>query len=182
MDRKIKLRKILHSIKIGNKSIDQAIDEILDMNQKTILPISEETKLQLILRKYHGHTKLQWENDLVKKYPYCEIPKLIEMTWEMAQIKIYNKWKKNIKINGIEYIHYNSSDLRFTGWEHECIIINRCNNNYLIPINRYEEISKGKSREKIEQNRECCGYIQHTGYTDHTGQYYLSSKIHRGQL
>jgi len=45
-----------------------------------------------------------------------------------------------MKIDGIEYVPYNESDLRFTGWEHECIIIDRSSNRYLIPKNRYEEI------------------------------------------
>lgn len=49
------------------------------------LPLTEEKKLELILRKYHGHTKEQWLNELVKEYPYCEIPYLVEMVWKAAQ-------------------------------------------------------------------------------------------------
>jgi len=42
----------------------------------------------------------------------------------------------------ITYIDYNESDLRFTGWEHECIIIDRTENHYLVPENRYYELMK----------------------------------------
>lgn len=49
------------------------------------LPLTEEKKLELILRKYHGHTKEQWENELAKQYPYCEIPHLVESVWKAAQ-------------------------------------------------------------------------------------------------
>lgn len=45
-----------------------------------------------------------------------------------------------MEINSIEYVHYNEADLRFTGWEHECIIIDRSSNQYLIPKNRFEEL------------------------------------------
>lgn len=45
-------------------------------------------------------------------------------------------------INGKTFIDYSESDLRFTGWEDECIIIDRTENHYLIPIERYAELKK----------------------------------------
>ena len=50
--------------------------------------------------------------------------------------------KETIEIDGKKFVDYNEADLRFTGWEHECIIINRFENHYLIPLNRYEELKK----------------------------------------
>jgi len=49
------------------------------------LPLTDEKKLELILKKFHSHTKNQWEDDLVKEYPYCEIPCLVELVWNEAQ-------------------------------------------------------------------------------------------------
>ena len=40
----------------------------------------------------------------------------------------------------IKYVEYSESDLRFTGWEHECVIINRSLNHYLVPEQRYNEL------------------------------------------
>lgn len=51
----------------------------------TIITLTEEVKTELILRKFHGHTKEQWENEIVKNYPYCEIPYLVELVWNEAQ-------------------------------------------------------------------------------------------------
>lgn len=50
------------------------------------------------------------------------------------------------KPNKIKYIDYNEADLRFTGWEHECIIIDRTENHYLVPENRYKELMNIKKR------------------------------------
>lgn len=44
---------------------------------------------------------------------------------------------ETITIEGVKYVDYTESDLRFTGWENECIIIDRSENHYLIPIDRY---------------------------------------------
>lgn len=38
------------------------------------------------------------------------------------------------------FVEYQEADLRFTGWEHECIIIDRTENHYFIPQNRYDEL------------------------------------------
>lgn len=66
-------------------AIDAYTAAILQQHDiRNSLPLTEEKKLELILRKYHGHTKEQWENELVKKYPYCEIPSLVEIVWNEA--------------------------------------------------------------------------------------------------
>jgi hypothetical protein len=49
--------------------------------------LTESKTLELILSKFHGHTKEYWENELVEKYPYCEIPYLVRMVWDAAQTK-----------------------------------------------------------------------------------------------
>ena len=78
--------------RVKNSHYAQAICAVVaDLKKLTIpavsgsLPLTDEKKLDLILRKYHGHTKDQWERELVKKYPYCEIPYLVEMVWNEAQ-------------------------------------------------------------------------------------------------
>lgn len=43
------------------------------------------------------------------------------------------------------FVEYNEADLRFTGWEHECIIIDRTENHYFIPVKRYNELRKRES-------------------------------------
>lgn len=50
--------------------------------------------------------------------------------------------KESIEIGGKRFVDYTESDLRFTGWEHECIIIDRSENHYLIPVERYEELNQ----------------------------------------
>lgn len=55
--------------------------------------------------------------------------------------------KNYININGVKYVNYTESDLRFTGWEDECIIIDRTENHYLIPLKRYKEL---KTKPKIK--------------------------------
>lgn len=57
--------------------------------------------------------------------------------------------KGTIEINGKKYVDYTESDLRFTGWEHECIIIDRCENHYLIPVDRYIELKTPKIKQEI---------------------------------
>ena len=56
--------------------------------------------------------------------------------------------KKSIKIKGKDFVDYTEMDLRFTGWEHECIIIDRCENHYLIPKSRYNEMKREKRLAK----------------------------------
>lgn len=46
--------------------------------------LTEEKKLQLILRKFHGFTEPQWK-ELVKQFPYSEIPHLVKMVWDEAK-------------------------------------------------------------------------------------------------
>ncbi len=60
------------------------IEPLLKKHKK----ITEEKKLELILCKFHGHTKEQWENELVKDYPYYEIPHLVEFVWEQAILSL----------------------------------------------------------------------------------------------
>lgn len=60
------------------------------MNNKPLPILTEELKMEIILSKFHMHTKEQWE-ELVKEYPYNEIPHLIEMVWKLAQGKKLNK-------------------------------------------------------------------------------------------
>jgi len=48
-------------------------------------------------------------------------------------------------------IEYKGSDLRFTGWEHECIIINRSENHYIIPRDRYNELKRTERKSKLEK-------------------------------
>jgi hypothetical protein len=47
-------------------------------------------------------------------------------------------------INGKTFVEYFEADLRFSGWEHECIIIDRTENHYWVPLNRYKELMKLK--------------------------------------
>ena len=46
----------------------------------------------------------------------------------------------------LTFIDYTESDLRFTGWEHECIIIDRTENHYLVPEHRYNELMESKNK------------------------------------
>lgn len=46
----------------------------------------------------------------------------------------------------LTFIDYKESDLRFTGWEHECIIIDRSENHYLVPEHRYNELMESKNK------------------------------------
>lgn len=50
-----------------------------------------------------------------------------------------------LTIGDTEYLEYFDSDLRFTGWEHECIIVDRTENHYWVPRNRYEELMKSNT-------------------------------------
>ncbi len=79
--------------------------------------------------------------------------------------------KEIIEINGKKFVDYNESDLRFTGWENECIIIDRCENHYLIPLERYEELKKPRKineEPKVINEKEgvsgCVGYSGVVGY------------------
>jgi hypothetical protein len=69
-----------------------------------------------------------------------------------SEIALSLDGKEIIKINGQEYVDYTESDLRFTGWEHECVIIDRCENHYLVPLNRYMELKRPKPTQKIAVN------------------------------
>jgi len=46
----------------------------------------------------------------------------------------------------ITYVDFHECDLRFTGWEHECIIIDRTQNHYLVPEQRYNEYMEEKNK------------------------------------
>lgn len=48
--------------------------------------------------------------------------------------------KSDVEINGNKYVNSIGYDLRFTGYEDECIIVDRTKNHYLVPIGRYREI------------------------------------------
>jgi len=79
--------------------------------------------------------------------------------------------KESIEINGQKYVDYTESDLRFTGWEHECIIIDRCENHYLVPLNRYLELKSPKITQKIIVNESngasgCQGSSGEVGYSE----------------
>ncbi len=73
--------------------------------------------------------------------------------------------KENIKINGKKYVDYTESDLRFSGWEDECIIINRCENHYLIPLDRYVELKTPKIKQEtlIDKSKGVYGCFGCTG-------------------
>ena len=68
----------------------------------------------------------------------------------------------------IKYVEYHASDLRFTGWEHECIIINRSLNHYMVPEHRFKELmsTQGASipkpynpNEGVSGSAGCCGTV-----------------------
>ena len=46
------------------------------------------------------------------------------------------------------FVEWTESDLRFTGWEHECIVICRSENHYFIPYKRYIELVNSKIKQK----------------------------------
>ena len=52
------------------------------------------------------------------------------------------------------FVEYQESDLRFTGWEHECIIIDRTANHYLIPIARHNEMLATDNLSKYEPGKD----------------------------
>lgn len=55
---------------------------------KASLPtLDEETSMELILTKYHGHTREQWDDELSKEYPWNGLKELVRMTWNKAQGK-----------------------------------------------------------------------------------------------
>ena len=60
-------------------------------------------------------------------------------------------------IDNEEFVEWTESDLRFTGWEHECIIIDRSENHYYIPKNRYDEIRELESRPTVIRDMTGCG-------------------------
>lgn len=67
-----------------------------------------------------------------------------------------------MKIKGKEFVEWTESDLRFTGWEDECIIIDRSENHYLIPEQRYDELMKIKNKP-IPTQQGVCGSAGATG-------------------
>lgn len=56
---------------------------------------------------------------------------------------------ESIKIKDVDYVDWTEADLRFTGWEHECIIIDRTENHYLIPLERYKELKNPKPKQVV---------------------------------
>ena len=75
-----------------------------------------------------------------------------------------------MKINGIDYVDYQEADLRFIGWEHECIIIDRTKNHYLIPKTRLAELRKAqmkakrkRANPKKENIKKNCGFAGMSG-------------------
>lgn len=52
------------------------------------------------------------------------------------------------------FVEYQESDLRFTGWEHECIIIDRTANHYFIPIARHNEMLATKNLFEREPGKD----------------------------
>lgn len=77
--------------------------------------------------------------------------------------------KKSIFVNGIEYVDYTESDLRFTGWEYECIIIDRTENHYLVPIERYKELKEMEQRMKTRKPSVDTNITGWTGITGNSG-------------
>lgn len=47
--------------------------------------LTNEGVIDIILQKYHGHTREQWEKDLKNRYPYIELPSLVRGVWNLAQ-------------------------------------------------------------------------------------------------
>lgn len=72
-------------------------------------------------------------------------------------------------IDGVDFIEYQECDLRFTGWEHECIIIDRTENHYFIPKNRYDELVKAEEPKKITITRERLPHEGATGFAGVSG-------------
>ena len=47
--------------------------------------LTDEEVIELILSKFHGHTRKQWDEDLSKRYPWIELPYLVRGVWNTAQ-------------------------------------------------------------------------------------------------
>lgn len=55
--------------------------------------LTEDEVIEMILDKFHGHTREQWDTELSNHYPWNELPSLVKMVWEKAQQEIVNKAK-----------------------------------------------------------------------------------------